>query len=172
MSKIDLIEKAYQKDDCLCEGQWLACANQVLGSNGFHPKLFVVRVRTFLSKWRGKVRNVIIAVPAKCGKTLLLRPLEVIFKTFSDPANEKCGWVGADKVEVIFLNGFHWGSELIKWNEFFLLLEGHNVYLPPRKNYFASDISIDKDALVFAASKDVIKFIGKYNTTDEIMARV
>ena len=108
MSRMDLIEKAYQKDDCVCQGQWLTCANQVLVSNDVHPYVFADRVRTLLSKGRGKRRNVIIVGPANCGKTFLLRPLEIIFKTFSNPANDKYGWVGADKAEVIFLNDFRW----------------------------------------------------------------
>ena len=69
---------------------------------------------------------------------------------------------------MIFLNDFRWSSGLIKWNEFFLLLEGHTVHLPAPKNHFASDICIDKDTSVFATSKNIIKFVGKYNTTGEI----
>ena len=37
MSRMDLIEKAYQKDDCVCEGQWLTCANQVTGEQRCSP---------------------------------------------------------------------------------------------------------------------------------------
>ena len=90
----------------VCEGKWLTSANQVLVSNGVHPYVFADRVRTLLSKGRGKIRNVIIVSLANCGKTFLLHPLEIIFKTFSNPANAKYGWVGADKPEVIFLNDF------------------------------------------------------------------
>ena len=110
MSRMDLIGKAYQKDDCVCEGQWLTCANQVMVSNGVHPHVFADRVRTLLSKRSGKLRNVIIFGPANCGKTFLLCPLEIIFKTFSNPANDKYGWVGAGKAEVIFLNHFCWNG--------------------------------------------------------------
>ena len=49
-----------------------------------------------------------------------------------------------------------------------LLLEGHTTHLSAQKNHNASDICIDKDTPVFASRKDVIKFIGEYNTTDEI----
>ena len=97
MSRMDLTEKAYQKNDCICEGQWLTCANQVLASNDVHPYVFADRVRTLLSKGRGKLLNVIIVCPANCGKTILLPPFEIIFKTFSNPANGKHEWVGADK---------------------------------------------------------------------------
>ena len=96
----------------------MTCANQVLVSNGVHPYVFVDRFRTLLSKGRGKLRNVIIVDPTNFVKTFLLRPLETIFKTLSNPANDKCGWVGGDKAEMMFLNIFRWSSELIKWNEF------------------------------------------------------
>ena len=97
-----------------------------------------------------------------------LWPREIIFKIFSNPANDKCGCVGVDKAEVIFLNDLRWSNELIKWNEFLLLLEGYPVHLPASQNHFAIDMCIDKDTPVFATSKDAIKLIGKYNTTDEI----
>ena len=91
-----------------------------------------------------------------------------MFKAFSNPANHNYVWVVVDIDEVIFLSDFRWGSELFKCNECLLLLEGHTVHPPAPKNHFTSDICIDKDKPVFAISKDVIKFISKYNITDEI----
>ena len=88
MSRMDLIEKAYQKDDCVCEG---LCVKQVLVSNGVDPYVFADRICTLFSKERGKLRNVIIVGSANCGKTFLLRPLEIIFKIFSNCANDKYG---------------------------------------------------------------------------------
>ena len=99
----------------------------------------------------------------------LLRPLEIIFKTSSNPANGKYEWVGANKAEVMFLHDFHWISELLEWNEFLVLLKGHTVHLPAPKSHFASDICIDKDTPFFATSKDVIKFIiGKIYTIPQM----
>ena len=82
----------------------MICANQVLVSNGVNPYVFADRVRTRLSKGRGKLRNVIIVGPVNCGKMFLLRPLEIIFKTSSNPANDKYEWVGANKAEGMFLH--------------------------------------------------------------------
>lgn len=59
-----------------------------------------------------------------CGKTFLLKPLEIIFRTFTNPANAKYAWVGADQAEVIALQDFHWSSELICWKNLLILLEG------------------------------------------------
>ena len=51
---------------------------------------------------------------------------------------------------------------------FAVIRRTHCVHLPASKNHFAGDICIDNYTPVFATTKDVIKFIGKYNTTDEI----
>ena len=115
MSSMDLIKKAYQRDDYVCEGQWLTTNNQVLVSNGVHPYAFGDRVHTLLRKRRGKIWNVIIFGPANCGRIFLLCPLHTIFETFLNPAIDKYGCVGADKAEIIFLNDFRGSSELIYW---------------------------------------------------------
>ena len=167
MNRMDLIDNALKEDNCVCGGEWFTCANQVLVRNGIHPFVFADRVRSLLIKGRGKLRNLIIVGPANCGKICLLRPIENIFKTFCNPANDKYGWVGADKAEAIFLNDFRWTSELIQWNAFLLMLEGHTVHLPAPKNHFASDVCIDKDTPIFATSKEPIRFVGRYNATDE-----
>jgi len=41
------------------------------------------------------------------------------------------------------------------------------VHLPAPKNHFTSDVCISKDTPIFATSKDPIKFVGRYNSTDE-----
>ena len=131
----------------------------MLVSNGIHPLVFADCIRNLLISGRRKYRNIIIIGPANCGKTFLLRPLEDIFRTFPNPANDKYGWVGAEKAEVIFLNDFRWTSDLIKWKDFFLLLEGHKVHLPAPKNHFSSDLSIEKDTPIFATSKELLSIL-------------
>jgi hypothetical protein len=49
-----------------------------------------------------------------------------------------------------------------------LLLEGQTVHLPTPKNIYARDIYIDRDTPIFATGKAEIKYIGKFNTTDDI----
>ena len=166
MNRMQILEAALTKE-CICEGEWLRCAKEVLTNNGIHPFVFADRLRTLLIHGRGKLRNIIIVGPANCGKTFLLRPIETIFETFSNPAHDKYGWVGSDKVEAIFLNDFRWSSELIKWNDFLLLLEGHTVHLPAPKNHYSSDMCLDKDTPIFATSIKEITFVGRCNVTDE-----
>jgi hypothetical protein len=51
--------------------------------------------------------------------------------------------------------------------ELLLLLEGQTVHLPTPKNIYARDICIDRDTPIFATGKAEIKYIGKFNTTDD-----
>ena len=109
-----------------------------------------------------------IVGPANCAKTFLLTPLTKLFETFSNPANDKYAWLGAEKAEIILLNDFRWSPEMIAWKELLLLLEGQSVHLPSPKNHYSADICIDSDTPVFATGKSRITFVGKYNTTDAI----
>ena len=102
-----------------------------------------------------------------CGKTFLLRPLELIFKIFSNTAADRYAWVLAEHAEIVFLNDFRWSKELIEWKSFLLLLEGDRVNLPAPKNHFSTDICISEDMPIFATSKSIIKYKGSYNSQDQ-----
>jgi len=167
-SRMDLIREA-AGGECApaCDGKWLQCAEEVLINNKVHPILFAVYLRELLQLGRGKYRNIIIVGPTNCGKSFLLKPLESIFKTFSNPAADKYAWVGADKAEVILLNDLRWSKELIEWKSFLLLLEGDIVNLPAPKNHFSTDVCINDDTPIFASSKSIIKYKGPYNSQDQ-----
>ena len=149
-----------------CEGMWLKCAEELLYNSKVHPILYAAAVREMLTLGRGKYRNLMIVGKTNCGKTFLLKPLLLLFDTFSNPAADKYAWVGTDKKEVIWLNDFRWSRELIEWKSFLLLLEGDQVNLPAPKNHYATDVCIDHDVPIFATSKDAIKYRGPYNAED------
>ena len=90
-----------------------------------------------------------------------------MFDTFFNPAADKYAWVGADKAEIILLNDFCWSKELIEWKSLLLLLEGDQVNLPVPKNNFVTDVCINRNTPVFAASKSVITYRGAYNSQDQ-----
>ena len=168
VSRMEIL-RAILDSDCVegCDGEWLQCANEVLRNNHIHPFVFAADVRNLLTNGRGKFRNLMIVGPANCGKTFLLSPLQHIYKCFSNPANDKYAWLGAEESEVIFLNDFRWSSEMIAWKELLLLLEGQTVHLPSPKNHYVRDICISTDVPIFATGKARITFVGKYNTNDE-----
>ena len=167
-SQMQLIREA-ASGDCVerCDGLWPRCAEEVLLNNKVHPILFTAAIRDLLTLGRGKYRNIMIVGVANCAKTFLFKPLELIFNTYSNFAADKYAWVGAEKVEVIWLNDFRWTRELIEWKSLLLLLEGDRVNLPAPKNHFATDICIDTDVPIFATSKDVIRYGGSYNAKDK-----
>ena len=167
-SRMQLIREA-ASGNCVdnCDGLWLRCGEDVLVNNKVHPILFAAAIRDLLTLGRGKYRNVMIVGATNCGKTFLLRPLELLYNTFSNPAADKYAWVGAAKAEIIWLNDFRWTRELIEWKSLLLLLEGDRVNLPAPKYHFATDVCIDSDVPIFATSKDVIKYRGSYNAEDK-----
>ena len=107
-----------------------------------------------------------ITFPANCGKNLMLKPLEIIYNAFSNPANDKYAWVGADNEEVIILEDCRWSSELICWKDLLLLLEDEPVKLLSSKNQFATDVCMKTDIPIFATSKAKVEFAGKHNMRD------
>ena len=168
LSRIDIIRNKLT-EECVanCNKIWLKCALEVLSNNNLHPYVYADAIRRSLSLGRGKHRNILIIGPANCAKTFIIKPLELIYKVFCNPANDKYAWVGADLAEVIILQDFRWSREAITWKDLLLLLEGETVKLPAPKNQFAADVVIDKDTPIFATSKSHIVYTGKFNSTDE-----
>lgn len=150
-----------------CERQWLQCALEVLHLKRINKYVFAAAVREALVLGRGKHRNIIIVGPTNCAKTFMLKPLEIIFKVFCNPANDKYAWISADQAELILLQDFRWSSELISWQNLLLLLEGETVKLPSPKNQFATDICINTDVPIFSTSKAPIEYVGKFNSRDD-----
>ena len=167
-SRIDLLDKAI-KCDCIegCNRIWLKCALEVLQNNKINAYVYAAAIRDSIIKGRGKFRNIMIISPANCGKTFLLKPLDTIYRVLLNPANDKYGWVGADKGEVILLQDFRWSRVNISWKDLLLLLEGEIVKLPAPKNKFLSDVIIKNDTPIFATSKSQVTYVGKFNSSDE-----
>ena len=57
--------------------------------HNIHPYGFAAALRDLTEHGQGKFRNIMIISPVNCGKTFLLAPLQIIFKTFNNPANNK-----------------------------------------------------------------------------------
>ena len=159
-TRMEILMKC-QSESCVdsCDMKWYECARQVLQLNNISPFVFADAMSDLLAHGRGKFRNIMIVAPANCGKTFLLKPLEIIFRAFTNPANDKYVWFGADQAEVIVLQDFRWSSELICWKDLLLLLEGENVKLPYPKSQFATYVCINTDIRIFATSKAKIEFV-------------
>lgn len=166
--RLDVLNNYADQEPCICEGEWLAMAKEVLSLNGISERVFASAIYANLQFGRGKYRNIIIVGPTNCAKTFILKPLCVMFKEdlFENPANHKYGWIGAEKANLMMLQDFRWSSDLISWKDFLLLLEGENVKLPTPKNIYKEDIQISGKVSIFATGKCEVKFRGAYNATD------
>ena len=101
--------------------------------------------------------------PTNCGKSFLLCPLELIFKTFRNPRSGQYAWVDLGDKEVPFLNDIRWTPEIIHWEELLNLLEDQAVHLPWPKNMFSSDLCIARTNTIpiFGTVKEPTKYMGK-----------
>ena len=168
-SRMELVCDAAENQQCEENCEWLTCALEVLSLNRIPAVQFATNLRTALREGRGKFKNVMLVGRTNCAKTFILKPLKEIFKNkvFENPTNDKFGWVGADKAEVILLNDFRYSKELITWKDLLLLLEGDTVKLPAPKNHYIADVIIDTDVPIFATSKSKITYRGPFNSTDD-----
>ena len=160
LTRLELLEKALE-DPCVDQynGQWLQCANQILSWNDVSREASSHAVKDLLEKGRGKFRNILIKGPANTGKTFLLNPLNVVYRSFSNPATSTFAWVGAEKAEVIFLNDFRWNPQIIQWHDLLLMLEGQRVQLPAPKSYFSKDLEFTRDTPVFCTTKHDLIYV-------------
>ena len=66
------------------------------------------------------------------------------FKSFTSPASGPFSWVGAEKIENIFLNDLRWNERLMPWCGFLNLLKGLSFHLHAPKTHYAEDILLSK----------------------------
>ena len=94
MPQFEILQLARAKD-CVqdCNYEWLRCALQTLHRNNVVRIEFSTAVKDLLEKGRGKSRNILIVVPANCGKTFMLQPLCDIYWAFVNLATGSFAWV-------------------------------------------------------------------------------
>ena len=167
--RLDILIKFKYQEPCVCNGEWLTCAKEVMDLNNIDVAEFRSAILENIRLGRAKFRNIFIVGPTNTAKTFILKPLSVIYneRIFENPANHKYGWGGAEKTSGIMLQDFRWHKDLIMWKDFLLLLEGEKVRLPAPRNIYKDDICICGDVSIFATGKCEIKYSGNYNTVDE-----
>ena len=168
MSRMEILQEAFE-GNCAenCDGRWLHIALNILQRNCIARDDFSAALRELLEKGRGKYRNIFLKGPANCGKTFLLNPLTVIYRTFLNPASTTFAWVGAELAEIIFLNDFRWSAQVLPWQGMLLLLEGQPVHFSAPKTHYAQDIVFEKDTPIFCTFKSEIVAI-KGGVIDDI----
>ena len=104
------------------EGQWLSCALEILQNNKVERAVFSDAIVKLLVMGHGKGQNIYVCGPGNCGKTFMLDPLRVIFKSFLSSATCSYAWLGVEDKEIIFLNDFRYSPVIIPWSDLLLLL--------------------------------------------------
>ena len=174
-TRVQLLQEA-KESECVagCEGKWFDAAIQVLANQGITPLVFCTAVYDALSKGRGKFRNIYVHGSSNCGKSFILSPLKVIYKTFCNPATGSFAWIGVEKAEVIFLNDFRWEPKLIAWADLLQALEGDVVHLPAPKTFCQRDLELTADIPFFATADAPIVLIrgGAIDRTNTEMMNV
>jgi len=86
LTRLQILEKCLQ-DPCTaeCYSRWAECAQQLLMWNDVPIDGFTQAVKSLLEKGRGKFCNILIKGPANTGKTFLLNPLNIVYKSFTNP---------------------------------------------------------------------------------------
>ena len=152
-TRIELLQEAHVGECATgCDGNWQTAATQLLGRQGMMKGEFCDAIYTALVKGRGKYQNIYIHGPTNCGKSFILSPLKVIYKTFCNPATGSFAWIGAEDAEIIYLNDFRWHPKIIAWADLLLALEGDTVHLPAPKNLSSHDVELQRDTPFFATS--------------------
>ena len=170
------MEEALNSDCAVEDCQWMQSALEVLELNRIKREDFTAAMSTAMRRGRQKFVNVMLVGRSNCAKTFLLKPLKEIFedRLFENPANDKYGWQGIQKAQVICLQDFRYNKDTIAWSDFLLLLEGETVKLPTPKNHFSEDILLDSsnDIPIFATGPSRIeysKFSPDYEVETEMM---
>ena len=140
LSRMQMIRDATSKIcEPGCEKQWLTMVLEVLQFNDINSFAFAAAFRESFLRGRAKHVNITIIGPTNCGKPFLLKPLVKISRVFSNPADDKYAWVGADLANIILFQDFRDSRNLISWKDLpHLLEEEYSQVTCSKKNRFAT----------------------------------
>ena len=132
---------------------------QTLQQNDISVEKIRSGVKKLLQKGCGKYRNILIIGPAICGRTFLLKPLSLVYRSFINPGTSTFVWIGGEQTELRILNNFRWGPQVIPWHDLLFLLEGEPVHLPGPKTHYAQDILLTSHTPILATSSSELQFV-------------
>ena len=143
------------EEPCLCRGEWLLAACEILQLNNIDREEFTSAIYQNLEFGRAKYRNVMIIGKRNRAKSFIIKPLNKLYDNiFQNPAMHKYDWVGAQDASIIILQDFRWKSDLIDWSDFLRLLEEDEpVRLPAPRNLYREDVLINTQVAFFATRK-------------------
>ena len=181
-TRIEKLEACLDQDHAAteerqCNGTWLRSALDILERNRIPLELWQRKIYDALKYGRKKMNNVFLLGQRNCGKTFLLKPLKLIYQTFSSPAQGAFNWVDAPEKEVLLLNDFRYpaidkgADNVFPWQELLNLLEGETVQVATPKSFHPSNKVWTQCQPIFGSGHKRITYIkhGEENTTETEM---
>ena len=72
---------------------WFLCSRDILQENSIKPYVYTDAIRDLLIHEYNNFSDVMITGRENCGKTLILKPLEIIYNALSNPVNDNMPWL-------------------------------------------------------------------------------
>jgi hypothetical protein len=140
---------------CVCSGQWIHAATQILQRNCIDVPVFVGTIRRSLEVGARKFHNVYIHGPSNSGKSFLLGPLLHVFRVFHKPAaGGSFRLLPLLDSEIILWNDWRSDDSIISWEAMLLLGEGAAMMVPRPQNRSDGDAEYKSALPLFLTSKD------------------
>ena len=134
LGRVGLLREAAAAE-CTCpeSSLWLRLARDTLQRN-FLDGPFQKHIADALAYGRAKKRNVFLLGPTNAGKSFLIKPLTLLFRTYSIPDSGSYQLEMILDKEVIYLNDFTWDERWLKWQFLKTFLEGDAIQVGLPKN--------------------------------------
>lgn len=165
MTRLEILQEYRATKTCTCSqpGSCYKLMKEVLGKNGVDGEFQKLVVAT-LSTGREKATNLCIVGGTNMAKSFVLKPLFIIYKTYTRPDGGSYQLENLLGKEVVFLNDFEYDESAQKWmpwQYFKNFLEGEKVAVARPKNR-GGNVDFESDAPVFmTAPQEVALYRGK-----------
>jgi hypothetical protein len=116
LGRIGVLREAAARD-CTCDvgGQWLDLAHATLDRNGVRSQ-FQQAVYRIPEQGRAKKNNLFLLGPPNAGKSFVLQPLTVLFRSYAIPDDGSHQLEHVLDKEVAYLNDFTWDEKWLQWS--------------------------------------------------------
>ena len=127
-TRLAMLQECATNRQCVCNGIWKPGAVLVLQNNGEDPKEFGMSVCKALAVGARRGVNMAIVGEPGCGKSMILQPLESIFKTMPPPEDgSSFPLSGLVDAEILLWQDFEYQSKTLNYTDLLRLLVGERI---------------------------------------------
>ena len=146
---------------CVCTqpGLWRRLATETLDNNGVR-EVFCGAIYKALAEGRKKKNNVFLVGPTNAAKSFLVKPLTLMYHTYTIPDGGSYQLEAILDAEVMFLNDFEWDPKesWMRWSYFKDFLEGSKISVGRPKNR-GGNVFFDKDIPVVGTCPVPVQYV-------------